>query len=69
MRKAVNHHGERAGVFCAGIRSSSNLKGGNSMVFGRGGVTRSKSHNTGNISAATSSSGCKTTIDDKADMP
>ena len=68
IRKAVSHHGERAGDFWAGTRSSNSRKGGNRMVCGRGGVTRSNSHNSGKAKAASNSSGCSTASEDTTDM-
>ena len=56
-RSAVSHHGVREGVSSFGAMSNNSRVGGNSMRFGRGGITRSSHHSTGRLNRPNSSSG------------
>ena len=56
-RNSVSHHGVRDGVSSFGAMSNSSRVGGNSIRFGRGGITRSSHHSTGRLNRPISSSG------------
>ena len=56
-RSAVSHHGVREGVSSFGAISNNSRVGGNSMRFGRGGITRSSHHSAGRLNRPNSSIG------------